>query len=142
MQARPDQLIVSVTPLQSRIEKWIVLKDPQALSPVQAGAQTFYQRPDLATPYVAAQTQKQKEIAEIWQDLLGVSEVGIHDNFFEMGGHSLLGTQLISRLRQRYRVEANIGALFDAPTVDGLVDYIEDLSPEVGGDEEREEFLI
>lgn len=142
---RPDQLIVSVTPLEPRIEKWIRLKAPEIPGGAGEEAATFYRRPELATAYVAPQSEKEKEIAAIWQSLLGIGEVGIHDNFFELGGHSLLGTQLISRLRQRYRVEANIGALFDSPTVDGLVKYIENLArnaPEAADGEEREEFLL
>jgi len=140
---RPDQLVVSVTPLEPRIEKWIRLKAPQA--PDGAGGEaTYYGRPELATAYAAPRTEKEKEIAAIWQSLLGIGEVGVHDNFFELGGHSLLGTQLISRLRQRYRVEANIGALFDSPTVEGLANYIESLAGEApdGDEEEREEFVL
>jgi len=142
MADRPDQLLVSVTPLQARIEKWIRLKAPELPGDAGETAATLYRRPELATPYAAPQSDKEKEIAEIWHALLGIGEIGVHDNFFELGGHSLLGTQLISRLRQRYRVEANIGALFDSPTVAGLADYVENLAGNAADDEEREEFLL
>jgi len=137
---RPDHLIVSVTPLCERIEKWILLKEPEQYLADTGAPQSLYQRPDIATPFVAPQSEKEKDIGKIWQSLLGIDEIGIHDNFFELGGHSLLGTQLISRLRQRYRVEMNIGALFDNPTIDGLAQFVE--TQGAPDDDEREEFLI
>ena len=71
-------------------------------------------------------------MAEVWQELLGIEQVGAEDSFFELGGHSLLGTQLIARLRGAFQIDLPIQALFEAPTVRGLAGLIEQLHTPVG----------
>jgi acyl carrier protein len=74
-------------------------------------------RPALCTAYVAPNTEVEKAIADIWQDILGVRQVGIQDSFFELGGHSLLATQLFSRLRRLYDVKLSLRSIFEMPTI-------------------------
>ena len=74
-------------------------------------------RPDLSSVYVAPGNSTEKNIAEIWQELLGIEKVGIHDNFFDLGGHSLLVAQVIARLRSVFPIEFPMGILFEKPTV-------------------------
>jgi acyl carrier protein len=59
-------------------------------------------------------------LANIWQEILGLEQVGIHDNFFELGGHSLLAIQVISRLEDAFHVKLPLRGLFETPTVSGL----------------------
>ncbi|NEQ78178.1 MAG: SDR family NAD(P)-dependent oxidoreductase [Okeania sp. SIO2C9] len=66
---------------------------------------------------VKPRNETERQIAQIWQDLLGVSQVGIYDNFFELGGNSLLATQVISRVQQALSVELPISKLFENPTI-------------------------
>jgi natural product biosynthesis luciferase-like monooxygenase protein/amino acid adenylation domain-containing protein len=75
------------------------------------------QRPNLQTPYVPPQNETQQQIAAIWQKLLGIEKIGIHDNFVDLGGHSLLGTQLITRLRDTFQIDVSLRTLFEEPTV-------------------------
>ncbi len=75
------------------------------------------QRPNLQTPYVPPQNETQQQIAAIWQKLLGIEKIGIHDNFVDLGGHSLLGTQLITRLRDTFQIDVSLRTLFGEPTV-------------------------
>ncbi|HYP22809.1 MAG TPA: amino acid adenylation domain-containing protein, partial [Actinomycetota bacterium] len=78
------------------------------------------ERPDVGHAYEEPRTETEKVLAEIWADVLGVERVGRTDNFFDLGGHSLLGTQLMSRIRNRFEAEVPLRALFERPTVGGL----------------------
>jgi len=82
-------------------------------------------RVGLGSQYVAPSTDLEKEIAAIWQQLLGVQQVGIHDNFFDSGGHSLLITQLFTQLRNTFEVKLALHSLFDLPTIASIAQEIE-----------------
>ena len=91
-------------------------------------------RSDLRAPYVAPRTPLELELAEICAQVLGLenqnghSAVGVNDNFFDLGGHSLLGTRFVFLLREKYRLEAAdlpLRALFEQPTVANLAQTIE-----------------
>jgi amino acid adenylation domain-containing protein len=68
-------------------------------------------------PVVTPRTRVEKRLAEIWAEVLSVPELSVHDNFFDLGGHSLVASQLICRVIQKFHLELPIKALFDAPTV-------------------------
>ncbi|MGD2092436.1 MAG: amino acid adenylation domain-containing protein [Candidatus Aminicenantes bacterium] len=70
--------------------------------------------------YVAPQTETEKQLARIWEEVLGVEKVGIYDNFFELGGHSLLAIQMVTRIRERLGVEFPLKNIFDHATVNQL----------------------
>jgi acyl carrier protein len=76
--------------------------------------------------YVAPRTETEARLAEFVAELLKVERVGVEDNFFELGGHSLLATQLISRVREQFKVEVPLRALFEHPTVAGLAADVDD----------------
>ncbi|HVR96633.1 MAG TPA: condensation domain-containing protein, partial [Thermoanaerobaculia bacterium] len=82
-------------------------------------------RPDLAAVFVAPRNELERSLAAAWREVLGTEEVGIHDNFFDLGGHSLLGTRLMSRVESRLGVALPLRALFEAPTVEALAARIE-----------------
>jgi len=65
-------------------------------------------------------------LADLWSEVLGSSRVGIHDNFFEAGGHSLLANKLIVRVRTAFQVDLPLSALFSTPTVAGLAAAIDE----------------
>jgi amino acid adenylation domain-containing protein len=74
-------------------------------------------RAQSAVPYSAPRSVLETELAQMWQTLLKVERVGIHDNFFDLGGHSLLLTQLSSRIQAAYGVNIPLRTLFTGPTV-------------------------
>ena len=78
------------------------------------------ERPELMVGYVAARTKEEAALVQIWQEVLGLDQVGVEDNFFDLGGHSLLATQVISRVREALHAELPLRALFEAPTIAGL----------------------
>jgi amino acid adenylation domain-containing protein len=75
------------------------------------------ERPALRSHYVAPRDLYEREVAHIWQEVLGVAQVGSDDNFYELGGHSLLATQVASRLRDAFRAELPLQPLLGAVTV-------------------------
>lgn len=76
---------------------------------------------------VAPSTLTELRLAEIVTSLLGIEQIGIDDNFFLLGGNSLLGTQVITQVAEVFGVELGLLALFDAPTVRQLSAEIEEL---------------
>ena len=77
--------------------------------------------------YVSPQTAVQQQVMSIVVHLLGLQEIGVNDNFFMLGGNSLLGAQLIARVAEAFHVEVPLGTLFGAPTVAQLSAAIERL---------------
>lgn len=73
-----------------------------------------------AAEYVAPGDVLQQVLAKMWSELLKVERVGLHDNFFQLGGHSLLVTQLVFRLREVFAVEVPLRMIFDKPTLGEL----------------------
>ncbi|MEM8909897.1 MAG: condensation domain-containing protein, partial [Bacteroidota bacterium] len=81
---------------------------------------------DLSTQaYVEPQTATEKSIAQIWQTLLEIEQIGIHHDFFDLGGHSLLVTRVISEIRNQLSLEISIRDLFQYTTVASLAAFID-----------------
>ena len=89
-------------------------------------------RPDLGTPYVAARTETEAALVEIWRAALHLEQVGVHDDFFAIGGDSILALQVVSRIRERFQVELPLRELFEAPTVERVAALIEALGSQGG----------
>ncbi len=107
-------------------------------------------RPSLEECFAAPETQMEQEIAELWRNLLGLDEIGIHDDFFNLGGDSLLVVHFVSQARERLGVEIRVGRVFESPTVEALAEHVEGIrllsedfeeNLEVAGSE-REEIQI
>ncbi|NEO49225.1 MAG: amino acid adenylation domain-containing protein, partial [Moorea sp. SIO4A3] len=120
--------------LQSRLPEYMVPSGLMVLSQLPLTPNGKVDRkalpvPDMAssvsTEYVAPQTETQKVLAEIWAEVLGIEKVGIHDNFFDLGGHSLMATQVVSRCRHAFGNELTLSILFELPKVAELAEYIE-----------------
>ncbi len=101
------------------------------------------------TTYVAPRSDAETALADIFSQVLSVERVGIHDDFFELGGHSLLATQLVAQLLNRFAVEVTVIDLFEATTVAGLAQRLEQKqllaqlqTRPVGDAADREEFAL
>jgi amino acid adenylation domain-containing protein len=79
-----------------------------------------------AESFVAPRTPAEELLAGVWSEVLGVPRIGVHDDFFALGGHSLRATRVITRVRDVCRVELPLRALFEAPTVAGLAARVEE----------------
>ncbi|HEX8391098.1 MAG TPA: amino acid adenylation domain-containing protein, partial [Longimicrobium sp.] len=76
--------------------------------------------------WLAPRTPTQQVLAEVWADVLGAARVGEYDDFFALGGHSLLGMQVMSRIRQLLGVEIPVRALFDAPSLATFAEVVDE----------------
>jgi len=74
-------------------------------------------RPNLDTEYIAPRTATERLLAEIWGSVLSIDCVGVLDNFFDLGGHSLAAMRVVSHAIQRFQLEIPLGSLFLSPTV-------------------------
>ncbi len=81
---------------------------------------------------VAPRTELEAEIAAVWASLLGLDRVGVEDDFFVLGGHSLIAARLTYRLHEALGVELPVAALFETPTVAGLARKVEELRRQAG----------
>jgi hypothetical protein len=81
-------------------------------------------RPALSYALLAPRTEAERVVADIWGRLLGVEQVGVNDNFFDLGGHSLLLGRVHAELRELYPHDIPLTALFQHPTVSAMAAYL------------------
>ena len=120
-----SQVIVSTLDLNARLNQTQDDLVAQPLAFAAAIKQERYPRPALQTLFKLPDSELEKGIAEIWQSLLGMDAVGINDNLFELGGDSLLGIQLLSRVRAGFAVDLHPADFFRSPTIAGLAALVE-----------------
>jgi amino acid adenylation domain-containing protein len=84
--------------------------------PAAGGDRAAYARPRLATEYVEPRTELEATVARLYGRALGIDRIGAEDDFWELGGDSLLATQLLAALNERYGVELPLATLFEAVT--------------------------
>ena len=107
-----NQLVVSTGDLESRIRQWIRLE-----SRGSAGSQ---HKRITETPRCEAgptENTTQKVVAQVWQNVLGIDEVGLNEHFSDLGGHSLLAIKIVAELRKAFQIDLPVRALFETPTV-------------------------
>ncbi|HEU4322645.1 MAG TPA: beta-ketoacyl synthase N-terminal-like domain-containing protein [Roseiflexaceae bacterium] len=121
-----DQLLVSTADLGERIGQAQArlaslradLRQPEAERP-------RHPRPRLQTSYVAPAGPQEQQIAEVWQRVLGFEQIGVHDNFFDLGGDSLIALRLVGQLKAALGVDLPVVRLYQALTVRALAELLE-----------------
>ncbi len=111
------QLVVATGDLMARLERWVGGVDREAVP--------SHERPQLRNRYTAPRTPLETSLVEIWEEVLGIREIGVEDNFFDLGGHSLLATRLIARIRLKLDLDLPLQRVFETPTVAGLAAAVE-----------------
>jgi thioesterase domain-containing protein/acyl carrier protein len=81
--------------------------------------------PDLRRDRVKPRTTTEKKLLPIWQEILGLSALGIKDDFFHLGGHSLSAVKVLMKVRKVFKAEVSLPAFFMNPTIEGLARQIE-----------------
>ena len=99
----------------------------EAAQPQEAagGAGQSFERPELDSEYAAPEGEIETGLAELWQAVLGIEEIGAEDSFFDLGGHSLLAVRLFAQVKRSFGVEFPISVLFEAPTIRALAAKVE-----------------
>jgi len=127
--ARQPQLVVSTQDFRRIMELSTSFTAATMLQKAKQSIQTrpAHARPVLGSSYVAPRNEMEQKVTAIWEEILGVTQIGINDNFFELGGNSLIGLDLLTRLRHDLALE-NIPsyALYEAPSVSALVQFLQE----------------
>lgn len=119
-----EQIILSTVDLVTRQQ---VLKAKEA-QPIDKGKlQTRHARPQLSVPYIAPASEYERILAELWQDIFGIEHIGVLDNFFDLGGDSLLAVQAASQLKKAFAFDVPIVSLYERLTIRALAELIENL---------------
>lgn len=123
----PDlpQIIVSTADLTARLNQTQQDLVAQSLIFAAPAKTARFPRPAIPTVFKSPESELERNIAEIWQSLLGIDAVGADDNLFELGGDSLLGIQLLSRVRAGFSVDLHPADFFRSPTVAALAELVE-----------------
>lgn len=123
-----EQVIVAPTEIHVPKTKRLDSLNQEVIKSVPADikkpTRTLHPRPQLATPYVAPENEIEEQLAGIWQDLFGIERIGTKDNFFALGGHSLMAVRLTFRVREHFQVEFPLQDLFKAPTISETAELI------------------
>ena len=98
-------------------------------------------RPELEVAYAAPRSDIETLLAKIWAEVLAIDRVGIHDNFFDLGGHSLAASRVISRVIQSFKLVLPVRALYDAPTVARMAEVVKQNHAHRADDAELEQML-
>ncbi len=116
------RIIVATGDLESRFKNWVIREDWNKESKQDLSEQ--HSRPNLESPYEAPNNATELLLAEIWQSLLGYSDIGVHDNFFELGGDSMLAIRLMSAIKVKFERQLPLTTLLDNPTIQKLAEVL------------------
>ncbi|EPR13608.1 hybrid non-ribosomal peptide synthetase/type I polyketide synthase [Ruminiclostridium papyrosolvens] len=120
-----NQIIISSGSIQKRSSKWLHLDTiPEDID--NSVQKIVKSRPDLLSDYVEPRNQKERLLAQSWQDFFGIDKIGIRDDFFELGGDSLKAISMIAKTRKETGTQISIGEFFHKPTIEAMAKLIED----------------
>ena len=125
------------------LHAWLAQVDAEArvgerVEGAAAGGPQF-ERPSLSTTFAEPRTKIERELSTMWRELLGVEQVGIDDDFFELGGQSLIAVRLFGRIRKKWGVDLPLSTLFEAPSIAQCAAVIADHLGIVDAPEARED---
>jgi acyl carrier protein len=110
------------------IPQHFVTLDAIPLTPNRKADRKVLPAPMQATSeFVAPETATQKLLADVWSEVLDVDDVGAEDDFFDLGGHSILATRVVARIEERTGIELPLRRIFGTPRLRGLADHLEAL---------------
>jgi acyl carrier protein len=128
------QLIVSTVDLPARLlatqKRFAGLRERRKNEDGATSEVVRHERPPLPNPYVAPETELEQRIAAVWQTVLGFEQIGVEDNFFDLGGDSLVAIQVASRLKEALNMDFPVAKLYQALTVRSLAHVLSESEAE------------
>lgn len=111
-----------VTACTMPLQAWVRRLDAEALASQAPGSDgdvtgPVFTRPTVSATFAPPRDEVERELASMWKALLGVADVGVNDDFFELGGQSLVAVRLFQRIGKKYGVDLPLATLFQAPTI-------------------------
>jgi phthiocerol/phenolphthiocerol synthesis type-I polyketide synthase E len=122
--AAVPQVVVSTGEIESRRSS--LSRGTEVAGGQEAVLASAAVRPALGTAFEPPDDGVEAVVAQVWGELLGLQEVGVHDNFFDLGGNSLIGLRVIAELKKRLGVEIPVRKLFEGPTVRAFARSLEE----------------
>jgi acyl transferase domain-containing protein len=117
LQYPQPHVVISTRGLHSLLrQSSAALETFRSMQQTPAAAVATHSRPESMENYAEADDDIERFIVATWQELLGIAPIGIHDDFFQLGGHSLLGTQVLARVRDRFKIDLSLRTIFEAAT--------------------------
>lgn len=115
-QSAPTELIASPLSIEElRARRAINITRDEAIS---------FERPELDSEYLAPRDEVEAKLAVFFSELLGIAKVGVTDDFFDLGGHSLIAVRFFQRVKKEFGVELGLSLLFEAPTIESIAQHI------------------
>jgi len=121
------QVVVSTTDLYERIKKSRYPEENWLDQKIYKRTQSLlkHPRPELSSPFIPPDTEAEKKLAHIWQELLGIEQVGVNDDFFELGGDSLKAVSIVSRTRKELGIDIPVFTIFNYQTIRAFTQFLE-----------------
>ncbi len=119
-----SQIVISTGSLETRIKQWVNFDNFTSKTDSQKVKPLSYPRPNLQNPCIPPKNKTEKLIADIWQEVIGLQEIGCYDNFFELGGDSLLVVQVRGKLQAALNCKISTSELFEYPTISALAEHL------------------
>lgn len=118
------QIIVSAGDMETRVRQWITNQSRMETEPRAVDHVQYKPRPDLLTAFAPPENPLQQTLAGKWSDIFGIRDIGVDDDFFELGGDSLKALTFISSLHRDDNHLIEVGDFFKHPTIRGVTDKL------------------
>jgi acyl transferase domain-containing protein/acyl carrier protein len=129
--AREDRVVVSRENLHQRIDTWVKRERNQGKVRKEQSLLQRYPRPQLHNEYVCPGSKTEEAIVEILQDLLRIETIGVRDDFFDLGGDSLMAIDLLARINLQFEVDLPMRTILDALTAAQLGEIVDAMRKEM-----------
>jgi amino acid adenylation domain-containing protein len=122
----PQVVVSSGGGLEERIDRWVRLRELNVEEPnTEVQTSSSRQRPGIAADYVAPRNDTEQAIADVWAEVFGYGDIGVNDDFFELGGDSLKALTALSKVHRRLGMEIPVKEMFSHPTVARLAALVD-----------------